>query len=239
VRKTPGPPPVAENRLLVSLSKRRYRGLFSALKPAAFSLGQVLYEPGDPVRYAVFPSTAMLSVVAAREDDGRSVEIAVVGSDGMLGLPAFLGHPTTPYQIITQLPGAALRAPVAVVREAAAKAGAFRDAIQTYTLAPLVELSRSAVCVSFHSLDQRLARWILVTHDHARADVFPMKQEFMSKMLAQRRVSVTQAAHRLRRTGAIEYRRGEVTVLDRGALEAISCECYRVVREAFAPLHRN
>lgn len=222
-----------ENLLLASLPRRRYGELLSSLRPTSFEFGQVLQEPGDLMKYAVFPVTAMLSVVAERGDGGRSVEIAVVGRDGMSPLSAILGRKKALYRIIAQLPGTALRLPLAVVREAAARPGPFQDAVHTYTMALIVELSRSAVCNAFHGIERRLARWILRTHDYARADQFPMRQDFMAKMLAARRVSVTQAAHGLRRTGVIDYRRGRLTMLDRAALERLTCDCYHLVREAY------
>jgi CRP-like cAMP-binding protein len=227
------------NLLLASLPRRTSGGLLSSFKTASFELGQVLYEPGEPVKYAVFPMTAMLSVIA-EGDRGRSVEIAVVGSDGMAGLDALLGRQQESlYRVIVQLPGEALRLPLSAVHEAAARPGPFQDAVNAYTSAFIVETSRAAVCNALHGIDQRLAKWILRTQDHARSDRFQMRQDFMAKMLAERRPAISEAAQKLRRNGVIDYQRGTLTVLDRRALEQTACACYQIIRDAYAQLPVN
>jgi CRP-like cAMP-binding protein len=225
------------NLLLATLPRRRSGGLLSSFKTASFELGQVLYEPGESVKHVVFPVTAMLSVIAEGGGRGRSVEIAVVGSDGMAGLDALLGgKKESLYRVLVQLPGEALRLPLSAVREAAARPGPFQKAVNAYTSAFIVETSRAAVCNALHGIDERLAKWILRTQDHARSDRFPMRQDFMAKMLAARRPAVSEAARRLRRNGVIDYRRGTLTVLDRQALEQTACACYQIIRDAYAQL---
>jgi CRP-like cAMP-binding protein len=219
-----------ENRLLANLPQRRYQQLFSKLQPVKLSLEQVLYEAGAPMKYVLFPTTAMVSLVAFREDKKRSVEVGIVGSDGLLGVSALLGNGIAIYHTVVQLPGSAFSVRADVVRAALEQDGPLKGLFQSYMQALLLQLSRSVVCNCFHKLEERLARWLLMTHDYARADTFPMKQAFMTSMLAARRISVTQAAYRLQKEGVISYRRGQLTVHNRKKLEAAACNCYRIVR---------
>ena len=229
--------PQIENCLLVDLPRKRYPKLFSKLRPVSLSLQQVLYQSGDPMKYVLFPNTAMISLVAYRDDKKRSVEVGIVGRDGLLGVTALLGSGVSIYQTIVQLPGTAFSVRAEVVKEAVEQDGPFRSLFHAYVQALLVQLSRSTLCNCFHKLDERLARWLLMTHDYAGSDTFPMKQSFMTAMLAARRISVTQSAHRLQQAGVISYRRGQLTIHSRKKLEAFSCSCYQIIKSHLARIH--
>jgi CRP-like cAMP-binding protein len=220
------------NRLLAALPPRKYRWLLSSLQPVHLSVGRVLHEAGQHVRYVYFPNDSMISLIAARADESRSVEVGVIGRDGMTGVLAVLGYPEALYRLLVQLPGTAMRAGVEEVREAARLDGPFRGLVSDYTRALLVQLTCSCVCNCFHTLEQRLARWILITGDYAESDEFAMKQEFMAQMLGARRTAVTQTACKLQRDGLINYQRGVVRIADRDKLGSLSCHCYRIIRNS-------
>jgi CRP-like cAMP-binding protein len=226
-----------QNRILSALPTKKYKDLLSNLQPVSLNLSQVLYDAGDPVRYVYFPNNAMISLVAIREDGGRSVEVGVVGEEGMLGTSAFLGNPVAHNKALVQLAGSALRVRVDVLREAVEGGGRLHTLLHGYTQVVLTQITRSAVCNRFHNLRERLARWLLITHDHAKSDTFPMTHEFMSHLLGARRVDVTKSATALQKAKLVSYHRGKVTVVDRQGLEEASCNCYRIVRDEIARLH--
>lgn len=228
-----------QNRILSALPTKKYKDLLSNLQPVFLNLSQVLYDAGDPVRYVYFPNSAMISLIAIREDGGRSVEVGVVGEEGMLGTSAFLGNPVAHNKALVQLAGSALRVRVDVLREAVEGGGPLHSLLHGYTQVVLTQITRSAVCNRFHNLRERLARWLLITHDHAKSDTFPMTHEFMSHLLGARRVDVTKSANALQKADLVSYHRGQVTVVDRQGLEEASCNCYRIVREEIDRLHAD
>lgn len=234
---SPDSSPPIDNKILAALPRRRYKKLFSELQPVTLTLGQMLYEEGSPAKYVYFPNSAMISLIVVREDGLRSIEIGVVGCDGMLNVGALLGKKYAAYQKLVQLPGTALRTSVGVVREAMGSGGPLYDLLHTYIEALLVQFARSAVCNCFHSIDARLARWLLTTQYYARSSQFRMKQEFIAKMLGARRVAITQAANRLQQAGIISYRRGEIKINDKKGLLKLSCNCYAIIRGEFKRLY--
>lgn len=228
-----------QNRILASLPSKKYKDLLSNLQSVSLSLSQVLYEAGEPIRHVYFPNSAMISLVAVREGGGRSVEVGVVGEEGMLGTSAFLGNPVAHNKALVQLEGTALRARVDVLRDAVEGGGHLHTLLHGYTQVLLTQITRSAVCNRFHNLRERLARWLLITQDHARSDTFPMTHEFLSHLLGGRRVDVTKAANALQKRGLVRYQRGSMTVIDREELENASCQCYKIVRDEIDRLHSN
>lgn len=226
-----------QNRILAALPEKKYKPLLDSLQPVSLSLNQVLYEEGEPIRHAYFPNDAMVSLVAVREDGERSLEVGVVGEEGMLGAAAFLGNPVALNRAVVQLAGGALRVRVDVLRGATEGGGPLHQLLHGYVQVAFVQITRSAICNRFHGLGERLARWFLITHDHAKADTFPMTHEFISHLLGVRRVDVTKSARILQQEGLIKYKRGAITVIDREGLEDASCNCYRIVREEIDRLH--
>ena len=220
-------PPLV-NRLLAALPKDEYDRLMAGATRVRLASGKILFEAGEEVRHAYFPLSGMASLLSSTQD-GRSVEIAVVGSEGMLGIPVVLSAGRSPYLVMAQLPTEALLIKAGALRSEFDRAGRLRELVLRHALALLTQISQSAVCHRFHSVEQRLARWLLVTRVRAGADSFRLTQEFLSYMLGVPRTTVTATAVSFQRAGLICYSRGAITLLDTRGLEAVSCECYRVV----------
>lgn len=217
-----------QNRIITTLSRSRYRELFSALEPISLSLSDVLYKAGDLVRYVYFPNDALISMVAVREDQTRSFEVCMVGAEGMVGGPTLQRRNRALFTSIVRRPGSAWRAKASVVRNALDHNGQFHSSLFPFMQTLVTQVAQSAVCNSFHAIDERLARWLLVMNDHTtlKAPRFPATHDFVARMLGERRVSVTQAANRLREAEVISYGRGWVQVVNRSGLESASCHCY-------------
>jgi CRP-like cAMP-binding protein len=216
------------NRLLAMLPPDERARLSSSAERVRLPNGKILFEAGEHVRHAFFPLSGMGSLLSTTPD-GKSVEVAVVGSEGMLGLPAVLGEGTSPYEAMVQLPLEAVRVKGHELRAEFNRNGRLKELLLRHALTLLAQIAQSAACHRFHTVEQRLARWLLMTRDRAGSDNFPLTQEFLSYMLGVPRTSVTSLAVAMQREGRISYKRGRIAILDAPALEAISCECYRIV----------
>jgi CRP-like cAMP-binding protein len=192
--------------------------------------GQVFYEATDTVRHSYFPLSGMISLLAITED-GNTIEVAMVGNEGVAGLPAVLGIHRTPYRVMTQIRGRAMKIRAESLRAEFARGGRLHDVMLRYTYTLLAQISQSAVCNHFHTAEQRLSRWLLVTRDRTHADEFQLTHEFISHMLGIPRTHVTMRAGALQQRGVIRYSRGRISIIDLRALEAASCECFRTVKE--------
>ena len=222
------PPPI-RNHLLAALPSAEYGRLLPYLESVPLPFIGVLYEGGETIRHVYFPDDGLISLLVVMAD--KTVrEIGVIGNEGMLGTALALGMKTTPTRALVQLPGTAMRMKAGALRDELGRGGALPDVLRRYTHALFTQISQSAACVSSHDVNQRLARWLLMTHDHASGDEFKMKHEFLATMLGVTRSVVTRAAGRLQQGKVIRYVRGRVTVLDRRGLEATACECYGVVK---------
>lgn len=217
------------NRLLWELPERVAKRIAAAAEPVRLGIGEVLYRPREPIRHAYFPTAGVISVVVTMSD-GASAEAGMVGNDGVLGLWVVLGAGTSPFEAVVQEPVEALRVPAEAFAAEVWRSDELRDRVRRYTDAFLTMVSQSAACNRLHTADQRLCRWLLMTHDRVGRDEFRVTQEFLGRVLGVRRMSLTPPAQRLQRAGLIRYVRGRVTVLDRPGLEAEACECYGVVR---------
>jgi CRP-like cAMP-binding protein len=226
------PRPLAENRLLAELPRADYQRLASHLEPVSLSLKQILHEPGAAIADVYFLRSGMVSMVMPMRD-GMSIEVGTIGLEGMVGLPAFLGAGAARARYLVQIPGDALRLRSDVLRQEAARQGAFHRLLQLYTHAFMTQEAQIVACNGLHAVKQRCCRWLLLTHDRVRSDEFPLTQEFFAQMLGVRRASVAEVARMLQRTGLIRYRRGQVTILDRDGLQKAACECYGVIKSAF------
>jgi CRP-like cAMP-binding protein len=189
----------------------------------------VLYEGGETIRHVYFPDDGLVSLLIVM-GDGTVREIGVIGNEGMLGVAVALGMKTATTRALIQLPGSAMRMKAGALRDELELGGALPDVLRRYSQALFTQVAQSAACVSSHVVDERLSRWLLMTHDHAPGDEFEMKHEFLATMLGVTRSVVTRAAGLLQKEEMIRYTRGRVTVLDRGRLEATACECYGVVK---------
>jgi CRP-like cAMP-binding protein len=198
-------------------------------------LSRTLCEAGTPTRHAYFPTQGFISLVAA--SDGHSgLEVGMVGSEGMLGAQLALGVATAPLRALVQGPGQAWRIGRSALRSELAQSDALRGVLNRYVYVLMTQLAAAATCLRFHLIGPRLARWLLMSQDRARSDQFRVTHEFLAYMLGVRRVGITAAAGGLQRSGLIEYRRGDLTVLDRKGLEAVACGCYAADRRAYAEL---
>jgi CRP-like cAMP-binding protein len=168
--------------------------------------------------------------------DKTAAEVSVVGKEGMLGIPVFLGVDTTPFKAIVQIPGEAMRMRVDDFKLAVNRISSFSSWIQRYIYSLLIQIVQSSACNSHHTVEQRCCRWLLSMHDNAMSDRFLITQEFLSHMLGVRRASVTEVAGKLQKAGLLGYSRGQMTICDRQGLEAASCECYALVTAEFERL---
>lgn len=223
------PPGPSGNRLLDALPRAEYERLLPHMKPVSLAFKHILYDLAVPIPYVYFPTSSAVSLLIVM-DDGMSVEVTMMGNEGMVGLPVFLGVEATHGRAIVQIAGAALRMPATAFRREVTTGSPLHGLLHRYTEALLVSIAQTAACNRLHSIDERCSCQLLRAHDHTRADTFPLTQESLARMLGVRRATVTVAAGLLQRAGLIRYRRGVITILDRPRLEERSCECYRVVR---------
>ncbi len=223
------------NRLLVALPPEDYQALRPRLAMVALAARQQLHEPGTHIDYVYFPVDGVLSLVTTMQD-GVAVEIATVGNEGMVGLPVFLGVGASPVRTFCQVPGHAQRMEAEAFRAAVTAHPSLHDLLHRYTQAVINQIAQSAACNRIHSIEQRCARWLLMTHDRVMVDQFPLTHEFLAQMLGVRRATVTETAGRLQQAGLITYRQREMTIRDRAGLEAAACECYGAIREEYQRL---
>ncbi|MGZ5038942.1 MAG: Crp/Fnr family transcriptional regulator [Usitatibacter sp.] len=217
------------NQLLATLSQAELKRLLPRLEEVEMPLGHVVYESGRTLSHIYFPSTCIVSLMYVLES-GASAEIAVVGNEGVVGVSLFMGGETTPNRAVVQSAGSAFRLPAALIQEEFRRGGTMQHLMLLYTQSLLTQMAQTGVCNRHHSLDQQLCRWLLLSIDRLPDDEITTTQELISSMLGVRREGVTEAAGRLQKAGVISYRRGHIKVLDRAALEKLSCECYEVVR---------
>ena len=223
-------PQPQQNHLLGALSPDVQGRLFPFLELVPLPLRAVLYESGHPMKHVYFPTDSIVSLQYVMEN-GASTAILVVGNEGLLGITLFMGGESTPSRSLVQSAGYAYRLPRVRVREEFNRHGQLLMLMLRYTQALITQISQTAVCNRHHSIDQQLCRWLLLSMDRLSNNHLTMTQEFISSMLGVRREGVTQAASKLRNLGVISYSRGFIKVLDRPTLEALSCECYSVVRK--------
>ena len=181
---------------------------------------------------AYFLDTAIASILSVAED-GTSIEVSVVGDEGLIGIPIILRTLGLPYKVMVQVPGMAWRMKADVLRREFDRCGPFHKLVLHYLHTLIVVLSQSGACNRFHTLQQRLCRWLLTSQDRAKSGEIQSTQELLSQTLGVNRGSASQAASTLQRAGLIRYRRGRITILDRSGLEAAACECYRIVKGEF------
>jgi len=232
---TKGRETVFDNRLPTALPREEYARLAPHLELVRLTPGQLLYNVGDPVRYAYFPKGGMLSLLSTTEG-GRTIEVGIIGNEGMTGIPVVLQTCVAPYQVIVQLPCNALRIRGEALREEFNRGGRLQSLLLRFTHTLLTQIAQSAACNQFHNVEKRLCRWLLVSRDRVQTDTINLTQEFLSYMLGVPRTSVTTVAKALQERGLISYSRGKIVILDRAGVEAASCECYKLVREGIRQL---
>ena len=218
-----------QNQLLAALTPEEQERIFPHLQRVDMPLGTVLYESGDVLHHIYFPVDCIVSLLYVLVD-GSSAEIAVVGNEGLIGVALFMGGETTPSRAIVQSSGCAYRLVGNRLKDEFHRNGRLHELFLRYTQALLTQMAQTAVCNRHHTVDQQLCRWLLLSLDRLSSHTLTMTQELIANMLGVRREGVTQAAGRLQRLGVIDYRRGQITVLDRPQLEVLCCECYAVVK---------
>ena len=218
------------NRLLATLPKNEYQRLLPQLEHVALPFAEVLYEPGASIQHIYFPNDSIVSLLA-EVAERAALEVGIVGNEGMVGISVFMGVKTARNRAVVQGAGSAIRMKAAALRKEASHVGSLHRLLHRYSQSLLTQVSQSAACNRFHRVNARLARWLLMTHDRLGADEFRVTQEFMSDRLGVRREGVTVAAGVLQRDQLISYSRGQVRILNRAGLEAVSCECYRIIKD--------
>ena len=225
------------NLLLDALPSAVLEPLRQHLEDVLLHANQSIHEPGETAHHVLFPIRGLISIVAMMED-GASVEVGMVGKEGMYGVSAILYDDDPVQRAMVQLAGGALRMPTAVLRRGAEANVVLRTMLLRYVQVTLTTATQTAACNRLHLLEQRCARWLLSARDRAEDDSFPMTHEFLAMMLAVRRPGVSIAAQALQSNGLISYSHGTMTIIDRAGLEAASCECYGTIRDEFNRLLR-
>jgi CRP-like cAMP-binding protein len=217
------------NRILALLPQKEYARILPLMERVTLKPPDIVQEHGKPISHAYFPLECVMSLVVTMED-GSQVEAATVGNEGMIGVSLLMGGTESSVAAFAQIGGTALRISRDALRAEIAAGGAFPELMRRYTEAYLTQIAQSCACNRLHSVEQRLCRWILMTHDRVGLDKLPLTQEFIAMMLGVRRPTVSLVAAMLQKAGFIHYSRGIIDVQDRAGLEAGSCECYAVVR---------
>jgi len=223
------------NKLLAVLPDSEYERLYPHLKPISLPVHQVLYEAAEPITHVYFPENAVVSIVTTMED-GSTAEVGLVSNEGMVGIPIILGGNTTTTTGFVQVAGTGMQMNADVFRSELNRSGVLQSLMLRYLQAVYAEISQGAACNRLHTLEERLARWLLTVSDRLESEQFPLTQEFIAQMLGVRRSGVTVAASTLSRAGIINYNRGHINILNREDLEATSCECYKVIQNEFSRL---
>jgi len=217
------------NRILAMLPPAELAYLQPHLEPVRLAQGKTLYAAGEVIKYNYFLVDGLVSLLSVTED-GAAVEVGMIGDEGMAGVASILRANISPYQVVVQITAHALRINQRIVRAEFDRGRRLQELLLRYVHTLLAQVSQSAACNSFHTVEARLCRWLLIGHDRAHTDELRLTQEFLSHMIGAPRTSVTAVAGALQSKGLINYRRGKIWILDRPRLEATSCECYRMVK---------
>lgn len=227
--------PATRNSLLAALTGRDYGRLSPHMQAVHLSYKDVLHEPGAPVEYIYFLEDAIVSLLSIGEENA-TVEVGMVGREGMVGAPILLGNRLSPYQAVVLQAGSAWQVKADALKREFKRSRELRELLLPYAHALLTQSAQAAACHRFHTPLERLCRWLLTVQDRTGSDDFRATQEFISDMLGTRRATVTEAAHSLQQQGLIDYRRGRVHIRDRKGLERLACRCYFIIRQEFDAL---
>ena len=230
--------PFTANHLLAAMPRHAYRRMLASLEPVKLNYAQVLYEPTERIRYVYFPINCLVSLLTA-VDKRRTLEVGMVGNEGMVGMPMALGIGVSAVRSLVQGSGTAMRMTAARFRAEFKKNLPLQRALFRYDHLLMAQVSQTAACNRFHEAEARLACWLLMTSDRVHADEFLLTHEFLSHMLGVRREGVTKAASALHRKKLIDYSRGNIKILNRKGLEAAACTCYRIVKNLQDSTHRS
>jgi CRP-like cAMP-binding protein len=223
---------VVGNRLLDRLPRKDRQRIMAACEPLHLPMGAIMAEPRERIRHVYFPTESFISLTTPT-DMGTTLEVGLVGNEGMLGISLILGVDFAPLHALVQGEGMALRMTKARFRRELGQSCLLERVMKRYLYVLMSQIAQTAACTHFHRVEARLARWLLMTHDRAHADGFHVTQEFLAFMLGVRRVGVTKAAGALQTRNLISYRRGDITILDRSGLEAAACGCYTIDKASY------
>ena len=217
------------------MPEEQYRAIARLLVPCDMPLGMQLSTPNATIDYVYFPVSGLVSVDALT-DSGESVEVGVIGREGMTGTCGLLGHRMMSHSVIMQGAGSGLRIRLGALREEFLKGGGFTQLVYSFLYMQTVQMSQSVLCNRLHPVEKRMSRWLLTAADRTQSETLQLTQEFLAQMLGSRRSTVTVAAGQLQREGLIDYTRGRVRLVNRPGLEAKACECYHIVRSVYDEL---
>jgi CRP-like cAMP-binding protein len=218
------------NHLLAALPRSEQKQLLPKLERVPLVIGEVLYEPDEPIRHTYFPYQGVVSILSLLE--GRSsIEVGTVGNEGVAGITIFLGVDSSPNRAVVQVPGEAMKMKASDFKAAVKKDGSkFRELVQLYAYVLLTQLSLAVACNRFHNVEKRLARWLLAIQDRVQSNEFLLTQEYTSQMLGAHRPHVTKAVGHLQNDGLIRFSRGKIVIVNRRGLEKVSCGCYHTAK---------
>lgn len=229
---------VSENQILAALPRREFERLRERLDLIELGFGDVLMRQNEPIQYVYFPRTGIVSLVATMPNQD-TVEVGMVGREGMAGLSVFLGGEQAMLRVLVRAPGEAWRLSSRAFKEVCREGGQLPELLARYAQALLALVSQSAACNLLHSAEARLRRWLLMAHDRMASDEFYVTQEFIAGLLGVSRPTVSIVASSIQRAGHIQYRRGKVRILDRQGLEMQSCPCYNLICKEYGRLLRS
>ena len=235
---TDSSPSTHRNMLLAALPGGEYTRLIPRLERVSISMGRVVRRPGEPIRYVYFPETAVFSIVSTMKN-GSSVEVSTVGREGMLGVRTLFGAVATPDQTVVQVTGTALRMSVEAMRDELRSGSSLQGLLLLYSQAALTQARQSAACKNFHSVEKRLANWLLTSDDYVESSEIVLTQNQIAQVIGSRVAGVSEAAGKLQRAGLISYSRGHIRVLNRESLKAAACECYQIIRKELEQLYET
>lgn len=221
-------PPAVRNEILLSLPAKERATVLAELEFGELRAHDLLNEMGEVIEYCYFMNSGMTSILTVMAD-GKGVEVGLTGKEGFVGLPVIVGLKTSPTRAIVQITGSAFRLSVAQVLRALSRCPQLEKRLNRYSQELSMQATQVAACNRLHEVEQRLARWLLMSQDRVDGDVVPLTQEFLSHMLGTRRASVTVAAGVLQKAGLIKYVRGTVNIVNRSRLEDAACECYGII----------
>jgi CRP-like cAMP-binding protein len=232
----PYPARSTENKILAALNNSEAQGFFPQLERVSLTQGQIIYEADNRIEYVYFPETAVFSMLCEMEN-GDTVEVGPVGDEGMVGLCVFLGGETSVDRVIVHAAGSAMRLKASALKEALRNGqSVMSEKLMRYTRMLLAMTGRSGSCYKLHTIEQQLARWLLMMNDYVGDDML-LTHDLMALTLGVRRASVSTSAYDFKEAGIIAYQRGHIRVLDRKGLEALSCECYSVIKDEYDRLY--
>src|SRR6202162_6381653 len=221
------------NHLLGALPRKDYQKLLPILEPVKLAFGEILYESHAQIRHVYFPIDCFVSMLTT-VDAGRAAEVGLIGSEGMIGVPMALGVAVSTFRAVVQGGGTAMRLKTVDFRRNFSDSHALKREVFLFSHLLMIQIAQTAACNRFHVVTQRMARWLLMTHDRVNSSEFRITQEFLALMLGVRRVGVSDAMRSVRDRKLIAYRRGTITILDQAGLVAAACGCYKTVKDTYS-----